>query len=46
MKLLFATGNENKYELMKRRLKELEDVEVIMPKHINIKIDVNGSASK
>lgn len=41
MKLLFATGNENKYELMKRRLKELEDVEIIMPKHINIKIDVN-----
>ena len=41
MKLLFATGNENKYELMKRRLKELENVEVIMPKHINIKIDVN-----
>ena len=41
MRLLFATGNENKYELMKRRLKELEDVEVIIPKHINIKIDVN-----
>ena len=41
MKLLFATGNENKYQLMKRRLKELENVEVIMPKHINIKIDVN-----
>ena len=41
MKLLFATGNENKYEFMKRRLKELENVEVIIPKHINIKIDVN-----
>lgn len=41
MKLLFATGNENKYELMKRRLKDLKDIEVIMPKHINIKIDVN-----
>lgn len=26
---------------MERRLKELEDVEVIMPKYINIKIDVN-----
>lgn len=40
MKLLFATGNENKYELMKRRLKEFENVEVIMPKHINVKISV------
>ena len=45
MKLLFATGNENKYELMKRRLKELEDVEVIMPKHINVKIDINEDGS-
>ena len=41
MRLLYATGNENKYGLMKRRLKELEYVEVIMPKHINIKIDIN-----
>lgn len=41
MKLLFATGNENKYELMKRRLKEFEYIEVIMPKHINIKIEVD-----
>ena len=41
MKLLFATGNENKYELMKRRLKEIEGIEVIMPKHINVKIDVS-----
>lgn len=41
MKLLFATGNENKYELMKRRLKEFENIEVIMPKHINVKINVN-----
>jgi len=40
MKLLFATGNDNKYELMKRRLRELKDVELIMPKHINIKIEV------
>ena len=41
MRLLFATGNENKYKLMKRRLKEFEEIEVIMPKHINVKIDVN-----
>lgn len=40
MKLLFATGNPNKYELMKRRLKEIEEVEVIMPKHINVKINI------
>lgn len=40
MKLLFATGNENKYNLMKRRLKEVKEVEVIMPKHMNVKINV------
>lgn len=41
MKLLFATGNENKYELMKSRLKEFENIEVLMPKHINVKIEVD-----
>lgn len=48
MKLLFATGNENKYKLMKRRLEEFENVEVIMPKHINIKITVeeNGKTAE
>lgn len=40
MKLLFATGNENKYELMKRRLEKFKDIEVIMPKHINVNINV------
>ena len=40
MKLVYATGNENKYILMKRRLKELKDIEVVMPKLINIKIDI------
>ena len=40
MKLLYATGNENKYGLMQRRLKDIKDVEVVMPKHINIKINV------
>ena len=30
MKLLFATGNENKYLLMKRRVKEFENIELIM----------------
>ena len=48
MKLLFATGNENKYELMKRRLKECPEIEIIMPKHINIKIDIeeNGNTAE
>ena len=41
MKLLFATWNENKYELMKRRLKEFENIELIIPKHINVKIKVD-----
>lgn len=41
MKLLFATGNENKYKLMKRRLSEIRDIEVIMPKHINVNINID-----
>lgn len=41
MKLLFATGNEKKYELMKVRIEEFKEVEVIMPKHINVKINVD-----
>lgn len=40
MKLLFATGNDNKYELMKRRLKEIEDIEVIMPKQIGVNLNI------
>lgn len=40
MKLLYATQNQNKYGLMRRRLKNIKDVEVVMPKHINIKINV------
>lgn len=40
MRLLYATGNEKKYELMQIRLKELKDIEVIMPKHINMKINI------
>ena len=41
MDLLFATGNENKYNLMKRRLASLEDVNVLMPKQIGVKININ-----
>ena len=40
MKLLFATGNESKYQLMKNRLKDLEEIELVTPKMLNIKIDV------
>lgn len=40
MKLLFATGNKMKYEMMKERLKSLSEIEVITPKVLNINIDV------
>ena len=40
MKLLFATGNDYKYNLMKERLKSLEEIEVITPKMIGVTIDV------
>lgn len=40
MDLLFATGNENKYNLMKRRLSSLDDINVLMPKQIGVKINV------
>lgn len=40
MKLLFGTGNEFKYSLMKERLKELNDIEVITPKMLGLKIDI------
>lgn len=40
MDLLFATGNENKYELMKRRLSKIKEINVVMPKHIGVKVDV------
>ena len=41
MKLLFGTGNEYKYNLMKERLKCFEDIEVVTPKMLGIKIDIN-----
>ena len=40
MKLLFATGNQMKYEMMKERLKELQEIEVLIPKMLDINIDV------
>ena len=40
MKLLFATGNKMKYELMCERLKPLTDIEVVIPKMLDLNIDV------
>ena len=40
MKLLHATSNEFKYNLMKERLKKFKDIELISPKALGIKIDV------
>lgn len=40
MKLLFATGNKMKYELMKERLKPLTEIEVIIPKMLDLNIEV------
>ena len=40
MKLLFATGNNYKFSLMKERLKELDEIELVNPKMLGINIDV------
>ena len=40
MKLLFATGNKNKYEFMKERLKPLTNIELITPKMLDLNINV------
>ncbi|MBE6150055.1 MAG: hypothetical protein E7170_04970 [Firmicutes bacterium] len=40
MQLLFATGNELKFNLMKERLKELKDIELVNPKMLGLKIEV------
>lgn len=48
MKLLFATGNNKKYQLMKERLKDFKDIELLMPKDLDIKINVeeNGTTAE
>ena len=38
--LLFATGNDFKFNLMKKRLEVFEDLELISPKTLNIKVNV------
>ena len=40
MKLLFATGNIMKYELMKERLGELQELTVVTPNMLGININV------
>lgn len=39
-KLLFATGNSFKFDLMKKRLNVFEDLELISPKDLGVKIEV------
>lgn len=48
MKLLFATGNVKKLDLMKERLKAFEAIEVIMPKDLGVNVDVdeNGKTAE
>lgn len=41
MKLLHATGNELKFNLMKKRLEKFKDIELVNPKMLGIKIDVD-----
>ncbi len=40
MKLLFGTGNSLKYSLMKERLNDLKEIELVIPSMLNISIDV------
>ena len=40
MKLLFGTGNTLKYNLMKERLKELSEIEVVTPKILGLELDI------
>lgn len=40
MKLLFGTGNKNKYLLMKKRLEELKEIELIIPSMLDLHLDI------
>ena len=44
VKVLFATGNQHKYELMKERLKDYKNIEIVNPKmlKLNLKIVEDG----
>ena len=47
MKLLFATGNDFKFNLMKERLSKFEDIELVNPKMLglNISVEENGKTA-
>ena len=47
MKLLFATGNDYKFNLMKERLSKFEDIELVNPKMLglNISVEENGKTA-
>lgn len=48
MKLLFATGNDYKFNLMKERLSCFDDIELVNPKMlgININVEENGTTAE
>ena len=48
MKLLFGTTNQMKFDLMEKRLKKLKDIELVSPKELCIKIDIdeNGKTAE
>ena len=48
MKLLFGTNNQMKFDLMEKRLKKLKDIELVSPKELGIKIDIdeNGKTAE
>nr|MBP3259405.1 non-canonical purine NTP pyrophosphatase [Bacilli bacterium] len=47
MRLLFATGNDYKFNLMKERLSKFEDIELVNPKMLglNIYVEENGNTA-
>lgn len=45
MKLLFATGNDYKFNLMKERLSRFENIELVNPKMLGINIEVNENGN-
>ena len=48
MKVLFATKNKMKFELMKKRLESINDIELVSPDMlgIDIKVDENGNTAE
>lgn len=48
MKLLFGTNNQMKFDLMEKRLKKLKDIELVSPKELGIKINIdeNGKTAE